>query len=326
MSKYHIEKLSPCWEKQWDNFVENSNNGTIFHKLKFLEYHGRKFKNNESHIVFLKGESLFGVMPMVIFEKDEKKIAKSPYGASYGGFVFNKILNYCDSKEIIKLFIDYAKKLKINEIMITPPINIYHKKYSDTFILLMLEKGFKLVNSDITSIVYLNSNNLESEEFTSRARNMARMARKARKAGVEIVNKAAIKTFWKIMEKTFTKLGICPTHTLAEFQYLNRIYPDQIYADIAVIDKKPIAGIGYFKINSRVNMSFYLCSDIKYKQTQALSLLIYESLLKSKRQGFKYFDFGTSSANMIGRENIFRFKESFGAVGLFRNTYKWINN
>ena len=29
----------------WDEFVDNSNNGTIFHKLSFLDYHDRgKFK------------------------------------------------------------------------------------------------------------------------------------------------------------------------------------------------------------------------------------------------------------------------------------------
>lgn len=323
MSKYRIERLSPKWEKQWDDFVENSNNGTIFHKLKFLEYHGNKFKNNESHIVFLKGESLFAVMPLAIFEEDGKIIAKSPYGASYGGLVFHNILNYHDSKKIVKLFIDYAKELKISEIIITPPLNIYNKKYSETFIFSMLEAGFKLINSDITSIVNLNTNNLESEEFTSRARNMAR---KARKANVIYKFNQSIDDFWKVMEITFNKHGTKPTHNFDEWKYLCDKFPEYFWNDIAYLNNRPIAGIGHIKVNSFTDSSFYLCNDPEYYKTQALSLIIYEALLRAQSKGYKWFDFGTSSVNMKARENIFIFKESFGAVGLFRNTYEWINN
>ena len=57
-----------------------------------------------------------------------------------------------------------------------------------------------------------------------------------------------------------------------------------------------------------------------------MSLIVYDTILKAKEDGFKYFDFGTSSVNMKGRENIFRFKESFGAIGVFRHTYYWRNN
>lgn len=34
-----IKKLSEKDIKIWDEFVDNSNNGTIFHKMRFLKYH-----------------------------------------------------------------------------------------------------------------------------------------------------------------------------------------------------------------------------------------------------------------------------------------------
>jgi lipid II:glycine glycyltransferase (peptidoglycan interpeptide bridge formation enzyme) len=52
-----------------------------------------------------------------------------------------------------------------------------------------------------------------------------------------------------------------------------------------------------------------------------MSLLIFDTILDAKEREFDFFDFGTSSVNMIGRENIFRFKESFGSIGNFRHTY-----
>ena len=34
-----VNKFNQIDEKAWDNFVEQSSNGTLFHKRKFLNYH-----------------------------------------------------------------------------------------------------------------------------------------------------------------------------------------------------------------------------------------------------------------------------------------------
>jgi hypothetical protein len=319
MSEY---KIIPYTEKlcsQWNDFVEQSNNGTIFHRLDFLNYHKEKFKNNLKNLIVLKGDKIYSILPMAVFESDSKKTAKSPFGASYGGFIFKKTPNYNTSKEIIKKFIEYCIQDGINEVIITPTIDIYHKNYCETFLFAMLESGFKISNSDITSIVDLEDPDIENNIFSSKIRNIVR---KARKEKLKIVANSNINDFWEVMDITFNKIGKNPTHTIEELIYLNQEFPTSIFCDTAYYEDKPIAGIGYFKINNLVNMSFYLCKDNKYQMMQALSLLVYEGILKSKENGFRYFDFGTSSSNMIGNDNIFMFKESFGAIGRFRNTYK----
>lgn len=320
MSKFELIKIERTNEsdyKNWKNGLKSFLGASIFHDPDFLSYHKNKF--NEYHIGIFKGEELFGILPLAIVENESGKVAKSPYGASYGGFIFKGILNYTDSKEIIKKFIDYTKNINIGSIIMTPSLPVYHKAYSDTFIFAMLEQGFNAINSDITSIVDLNSNNLENEVFTSRARNMAR---KARKTNVKFEINCDIDDFWILMEKTFQKHGTNPTHTKEELAFLQNMFPDDIYFNIAYIDSTPVAGMGVFNINELCSMSFYLCSDSEFQNTQALTLVVYESILAAQSKGFRYFDFGTSSVNMIGRENIFRFKESFGAIGEFRHTYK----
>jgi len=131
----------------------------------------------------------------------------------------------------------------------------------------------------------------------------------------------SIDDFWIVMEKTFQKHKVKPTHTFDEWQLLNEKFPNRFWNDVAYIDNKPVAGIGHILINNFTDSSFYLCSDPEFYETQALSLLIQETLLISKNSGCKYFDFGTSSVNMVARENLFHFKESFGAIGQFRITY-----
>jgi hypothetical protein len=319
MSDYKLHRYQPKYYGKWNIFVEESNNGTLFHRLDFLEYHKDRFAENENNLLIFKGDSVFGIIPLAFFEETGKRIAKSPFGGSYGGFVFKTALSYKSSKLIIAEFIRYLQDIGIDETYITPAINDFCLTPCDTFIFSMLEAGFKISNSEITSIVPLSKEDITQSTFTSRARNAIR---KAKSEEIEVVRNANIDDFWSVMTKTFARHGKNPTHTRDEFIYLNKIFPDRVYCDLAYYRGVPIAGIGYMKINKRTNSSFYLCSDEEYIHKQALSLLISNAVVEAQNDGFAYFDFGTSSVNMVGRNNIFLFKESFGATGRFRNTYQ----
>ena len=319
MSNIYIEKYSPFLFEKWNLFVENANNGTLFHRQDFLAYHREKFKQNEHHLVWYKGNQISAVLPLAIFTKD-KTIAYSPYGGSYGGIVTLKSINYSDSKIISLSLVNYLQENRIDRIEMIFPISVISKKHSETLYLALLEQGFRIVNSDISSVVSMNSKDIEKDVFTSRARNIAR---KAKKMNTSVKFKASIEDFWEVMEKTFQKHKNNPTHTFTEWKWLCENLPNDVWCDVAYIDKKPIAGVGHFRVNSRTDSSFYLCSDPEFQKTQALSLLVYETILNSQKEGYEFFDFGTSSKDMVGRENIFRFKESFGAIGLFRDTYRW---
>jgi len=318
--RFKVERFQVEHTEIWNRFVDKSNGGTLFHRLDFLAYHGDRFLENEHHIVVYKGETLYSVMPLAIFKEAGQCVARSPYGGSYGGPVFSKPQNYQDSHEIIEAILEYLVSQQVTDLALTLPISVCYRRYSETFRLVLIERGFQCVNRDISSTVCLDMKNPISEKMASRARNMAR---KARKMGVEVVRRAALSDFWQVMEKTFTKHNTRPTHTLAEFQWLHEHFPERIYVDVAYLKGIPVAGVGYFVINDRVNSSFYLCQDPQKQQTQALSLLLYEALEQAQQKGFHWFDFGTSSVNMQGRANIFRFKESFGATGVFRETYVW---
>ena len=63
-------------------------------------------------------------------------------------------------------------------------------------------------------------------------------------------------------------------------------------------------------------------SKLEGRTNQALSLLIFNRLEAAKKS-FKFYDFGTSTdGKMKARENVFLFKENFGAVGVLRETIK----
>jgi len=317
--KFNVAPFHPDQFAAWNKFVKKSNEGTLFHDLNFLAYHGDRFNKQEHHLIIYKGSSLYSVMPLAIFEENDRRVAKSPYGGSYGGPVFIDPQNYQDSLEIIWSILNYLKQKNVDELQLTLPVSACYCKYSETFRLALMESGFDCINRDISSAVCLETGKAVAKAMTSRARNMAR---KAQKLSVEVVRRASVKDFWYVMNATFEKHGTKPTHTASEFFCLHERMPERIYVDVAYLEKTPIAGTGYFIINNRVKNAFYFCQDPQRQQLQALSLLIHDALIQAQLEGYRWFDFGTSSVNMQGRSNIFRFKESFGAIGIFRETYK----
>jgi hypothetical protein len=317
---FTISRYQTAQADAWNRFVEQANGGTLFHRVDFLAYHGERFAAHEHHLVIYNGQTLYGVMPMAIFEQDGRRIAKSPYGGSYGGPVFEHPQSYQESHDIIAAILTYLKSHHVIEFDLTLPIAACHRRFCETFRLALFEHGFLCRDRDISSVVYMDRTISVTETMTSRGR---RMARKAGKLGVTVTHRAPLDDFWPVMEKTFAKHGSKPTHSRAEFDWLLQHHPDRVYTDVAYSNGEPVGGIGYFVINERVNSSFYLCQDPDQQDAQGLSLLVCQGLEQAQQHGFRWFDFGTASVNMKGRPNIFSFKESFGAVGQFRETYHW---
>jgi len=315
-----LEPYQYTTEKGWDQFVRIANEGTLFHRLDFLSYHQNKFARHEHHIVWRKGQSLFGVMPMAIFEEGGTRFARSPYGASYGGPVFQEPLDYSESTEVVRSLLEFLGGLDVTVCTMTLPISCCYGRYSDTFRFALLENGFLCVNRDISNAVSLLASTPGDAVITKRARGGAR---KAEKSGIRTAHRANIADFQAVLEKTFAKHRVKPAHTAGEFAWLAEHLYEDIYVDVAYKDDLPVAGIGFFEINKRVNSSFYLCQDPEHQESQGLSLLIRNALRRCQEGGFAWFDFGTSSAEMNARSNLFFFKESFGSIGLFRETYRW---
>lgn len=287
----------------------------MFHHPDFLAYHGARF--DEHHLGILKGETLIGIMPLAVLVDAGRVTGASPYGASYGGLMSPAMLHYSLSAAIVRSVLDYLCNIDVARITVIPSIAAYYASgYSDTLLFAMLEQGFEITGSDITSLVPLASP-LQHEVLTSRARNAAR---RAERSGIVCRLRAELDDFWPLMVLTFSKHGSEPTHSYGEWKWLMENLPDQVWVDVAYAGEKPVAGIGHLKISQTTDSSFYLCSDPAYSDTQALSLLIYRALMAAQQEGLSWFDFGTSSSQMVARENIFRFKEGFGAIGMFRHS------
>ena len=321
MEKISIARYTSDSLDKWNQFVENSNNGTIFHRLDFLAYHGDKFKKNEHHLVFYKGDSIYGVLPLGIFNENGRTVAMSPFGASMGGIVYKKNLKLKYAIQMIELLVDYLIKLgNVDECLIIIPPMGYYNSYNNYMEFAMCSHGFVISNSEISHFVRTKSEKIE-DNFESRARNSIR---KAIKEGNKIKFNDKIEVLYPLIieDKKRQQLQTKPTHSLQDLLYLEKIFPDRVFADIAYIKEIPVAGVVYFLVNKSCLLTFYLARATNYLNYNSMNLLIKERLLKAHKAGIKYLDFGCSSYKMqITNIGVAEFKESFGAAGYFKHTF-----
>lgn len=322
MSEIRIQDASARQLENWDAFNRASVNGTIFQQRNFLAYHGDKFAN-QKFLVVLNGQTVIAQIAMCTALVDGKLVARSPYGGSYGGFVFAQPCDYKCGREIVSAFISLLREMNIDRFIVTPPMAICEAQSLDVFRFNLLEQGFKSTSRDISNVALLQGPEPIFEKITSEARNKAR---KAKADGVVIRRRAPVGDFWIPLAATFDKHGTPATHTRAELEYLVENLPKEVWVDVAYYNEQPIAGICHFVINKNIDSGFYLVQNPQMRQYRGLTLLVAEALSDAQQAGFKYFDFGTSSIGMVARENVFSFKESFSKVGYFRESFDWVKN
>jgi len=319
MSKIELVEYEPSKKEKWNTFVEKSSNGTIFHNLDFLSYHGNKFRENEHHLMFYHDDSLIAIMPFALFNEKDGPVGLSPYGGSYGGIVHKKHLPFRYANGIVASLIDYLKKEGVQKTFIRPPPHHFYEVYTSYIEYLLGCYGFKIARQDVLSVIDLRR--FKSSPFEIYDKRCRTAIRKAEK--VVRIEKWSneVDAFYKILKQTYDRHCKRPTHSLEELRKLKVMFSTSLKIDIAYLNDEPIAGICEFLCNPRVDLHFYNAHRTKFRQYYAISLLIHEEILWAKEKGYCYLDFGTSAEGFKWNDGLFTFKESFGATGYPRNTY-----
>lgn len=315
-----VKVLNNLSSDEWDNFVDNSNNGTIFHKLKFLQYHLQR-RLGFLNLAFYENNNLIAVLPGSL----EDGVFRSPAGASYGSFV-TKYISFQKYEELIECFIKFAKQNKIKEIYLTPPPIIYMKDFNETEKFLLSYKHFQVKYHLITSAVNLQVANKENigDIVSKRLRGDIERSRKS-KIVVKFCND--YESFYPILVENKKKFKASPTHSFEEIIKLKKLFPKNIKLLMAFDNsRKPLAGILLFITNSKTVLTFYISQYYQYNNLKAVSRLIYEAALWAKKKGYGWLDFGvsmdTTSRNpMEPSRSLIFFKESMHTNLFLRTTY-----
>jgi hypothetical protein len=315
IKKFTIEQLD-----LWEKIAKRANNGTIFHTRKFLSYHPPGRFIDHSLIIYKKDK------PYILFPAAERKIGEKRFlvshpGASYGSFVVPDELPFADSYKIVESLLSYAKSQKFDGIRLTPPPTIYSSRLSNYLEFALLQHGFTYLKREISSLLFLESTveqNLEKFKASHQ-----RAVRKAIKEGVEVRESDKFEEFYEILQNNLKiRHNVIPTHTLDELLKLKELFPDKIKLFGAFLKNKMVAGVVNFACTDDVVLAFYISHNEKYQETRALNLLFYSIFDWAIKNEFKVFDFGIFTVNEDPNFGLARFKENFGASGMFRDTFE----
>lgn len=313
-----VSNYQSSFEQEWDRYVRQANNGTIFHLRRFLNYHPRdRFKDHS--LVFTGQKGLLALFPAAEREVNNERQLVSHPGASYGGPVTPVGLSFQGSYDLVESLIEYARKAEFKRIILTLPPTIYNRRLSNYIDFSLLQHGFAYLRREVSSILFLERTPEENlAKFIDASR---RAVRKARNSGVEIRFSKDYETFYQILLHNLKRRhNVQPTHTLDELLQLAEMFPEDIHLLAAFLEDRMIAGITVFDTTPDVTLAFYISHDEAYQQYRAVNLLFYEMIRWAIDSGFRYLDFGIFTVNMKPNFGLARFKESFGASGMFRDT------
>ena len=313
-----VKKFKQEEEKRWDVFIDHSNNGTLFHKRKFLNYHPSERFIDHS-LIFEKKGHIVGLLPGVIKKIEGKKLLISHPGASVGSCVVMEQLSFANSLAIVKALSKYAVSNNIDSIRLTKPPIIYQKNISQYMDFAFMQEGYSYLRRELSSYVHI-CDNIENNVLKFKSSHRTSF-RKAKKTGIQIKISEDYKTFYTILKNNLsTRHNIHPTHTLSELQRLKRIFPDNIHLFSAYLKNEMIAGVVSFIVSPKVILAFYISHKQEFENYRPINLLIYDIIKWSIENQIKTLDFGIFTVNEKPNMGLARFKENFGASGIFRDT------
>lgn len=313
-----VIKYSEEWKMKWDEFVLNSNNGTMFHLQKFFDYHTPgKFKFD--HLLFVEKNKIVALLPGRLTDG----LFESPIGASYGSIVTGDI-KFAEAMELVSTLLDYGRKNGIKEFELTPAPMIYETYQNQNLEFAMRWLGFSYKLHYISSAIKLDKERDIIERLSPTIRRNVRKSLKNPAVCVEINER--YDEFYPILIENKARHNVKPTHSYEDLLRLKELMPDNLKLFMVYLNDEPIGGSSMFFVNKNVALCFYNMLRYEYAEYKPIQRVMYEVLKYSTENGYAYVDIGVSQDTkaqnpMTPSMSLIEFKEKFDAKTIMRNTF-----
>jgi Acetyltransferase (GNAT) domain len=322
-TKISVELYKPSQAGKWKQFLADSNNGTLFHDLDFLNYH-RPGKFEIHHLMFLEGDRLLALLPAAIEVDDGHLFLKSPYGASIGGFVVPTALKVSTMLQIVRELQIYvsAQGLRGIELRIGP--NTYLHKPDDLVPFSLMAHRFALIHRWLLFMVTIEG---PPETLLDRLLSKTKRydVRTNLKKGLQPreVDSGRLDEFSSLLSETYDRFGRSPTHSREDLADLVNRLPGKVRLFLCAYDGVEVAGVLLLVLNNTVANTFYICESAAHKKLCGPAVLVAHIIEQMAIEGFRYLDLGPSVSDVQFNEGVVFFKEGFGTRGFCRETWRW---
>ena len=301
-------------EKQviWNNFVNDSKNGTFLFNRNYMDYHSDRFQDC-SAMVYRKGQ-LYCMFPA----NREEDVLWSHHGLTYGGMIMNSKVTVSELLEVWALMNHFYREQGIRKVIYKTIPFIYHQlpAQEDLYALFRCCHA-KMIGRNISSTIVQRP----KLKFTESRKSGIR---KAKSQGIRICSCDDFVSFWQILSDNLNnKYGVAPVHTLDEILLLHSRFPQNIQLYMTYNEDQPL-GSTLLYLTKQVVHTQYISANIAGKESGALDLL-FDYLINQKYTDYPYFDFGQSTEEMgnILNESLIFQKEGFGGRGVTYDVYEY---
>ena len=315
INKYNSEVL-----EEWDQFVSNSNNGTIFQKQRFINYHiNRQFVDHS--LIIKKNNNIVAVLPAAICNN----VLYSHPGSSYGGIVFKNNVDFKTINDIIQSVDDYCYSQKFKSLFLINSPCIYQKKFDQSIDYLLQWNNYQSKEIYISHVVDMNNESILLGLLKKRKRRYVNNNKELNSLSFNESND--FDSFYKILLEGKEKYKTKPTHSLEELYQLKKLFPEEIKLILTIKSKKVIGGSVMLFANEKASLVFYNTILEDFRSSQIAMLQLYKCMEISKKHGYQMIDFGVSHTPeqenpMNPKFSLIHFKEQFNAKGVLRIAYQ----
>lgn len=306
----------------WNAFVASAQDGTVFHRLDFLDYHppGRYAF---LHVVVDSADAWVACLPGALRPGEGGPAFVSPAGASFGGPVFAGNAAPEAYRDVALALVEYASRESWARMALTPPPALYWREPSgfDAMGDALAAAGFRQTARETSQAVPLGGDETALWEQLDR---MARKAvRRAEREGVSVAPGREWRAFHALLERNRARHGAAPTHSAGELERLDGLVGESLALFLARKEDALAGGTLAIRANERVALNFYLAHDERFQAERPSDLLVWESLKWAQREGFGWYDFGTTTMGGVLNPGLWAFKAKFGARDHPRVTWEW---
>jgi hypothetical protein len=317
-------------EHNWDEsstlrdfILQESDNGTLFHRPLFLQYHAdNKFQNTVPiKICFYKKGKLVAFIAGAAQHGDGEKKFISPFASSYGGLVFHSALSFKEIEDVYVELVNYLEKEYSHIIISSSPSFQSQTGKSQYIDHILLNKGFIITKSDIILVHEVGPEEkfpLRIDKKTLTELKQPLYKNKLRLEIIKGVDEESYRHLLTSQERLLSK----PTHTLEELIRIEDLLPGTVQTFKAYSDDSFVAGIITFRLNNNIISTFYVFDTPEGRSLKANHFNYYKVAKNAFENNFKFLDFGASSFGWRPNYHLISFKEKFDGKPFLRHIFE----
>lgn len=287
---FFIKKFLKDNENEWETFVKQAANGTIYHTRQFLNHHKDKFIDES--IMIYHNDILVCVLPCC----QDGELYFSHKGSTYGGPIFSSKLFYKveKMKEIIEQILAYYN----HNIQFRIANSIYHYE-SDSLLLYLLQQHLNL-HLELSWFIQKEDNLIEKIQ---NKRNKERYLKFIQNKNIQCISSHSTNDnyilFYSLLSfNLLKKFNTKPTHdTLENFLFFKDSIPKHHSLYIVCDDSTIYGGVFVVKVTNKCWYTFYITHNDSIKNNPSIFYIMNNIQEDARRENVKYIDYGLTTEN-----------------------------